>query len=449
MSRKNIALLAASHLLVVVAAVMLARTTSATSENARNADPSKKAVSPATSAGGENSKRTASPFRPATSWKGSEYAKAWKAVRTAKLSTKDRLKTQRELLAQWAKVDLTSAIEAALGEEWDGDNSSFFDPDGPFLDVFGDAFMENPEESWEIIRSKRFGVASGMLRRVWIENAGLQMPVLLAQRFGELSWRDRKQALESLGDGSWELNVKGNRAEIREQIWNALVRLPEDVVSDTELRSILGSELGAGKDIATLKSEMLGLLDANPRMARIMALALGSRLAWNDATDFSAQIQDLPHALRTSAAWSAFDNFESKLCLEAASVLLECEAWDRFESRQMVDRMRILSWNGQAEQVAEWATSMPVRKETTELFYRCVETYLKENMETSREWIAGIENPDWRDRAYAEYSQQALNSHGDPEASRWALNQIQNPTFKTTAEGWRADWERRNSQKSK
>ena len=442
MKPKRITLLAVSHLLVIVAAVLLARRSPSASESVVSSDVSHHRQETSGSLGSRN--RDAS-LRPAAQWRGSEFAKAWKAVRTAKLSTKERVKTQRELLAQWAKVDLTAAIEAALAEEWDGDASLFADADGPFLDVFGDAFVENPEESWEIIRSKRFGLATGMLRTVWIGSVGWKKPLALAERFKDLSWRDRQEAIAASSNGAWESGVT---AETRTRIFDALKQLPPDVIRDEDLIPFVPESTG-DSDIAALMAKVSGLAGEDPRMARVMALALGSRLAANGEGSIVAQLANLPQELKASAAWGAFDNPNNKQTLETASILVECEAWDRLEKRDAVFQMQRLCQDGKSEEVANWAAEMPFRKETTELFQRCVEAYLRDNMETSREWIAGIEDPDWRDRAYAEYSQQALNAKGDPEASRWALNQIRDPRFKSMAEGWRADWERRNLGKSK
>jgi hypothetical protein len=113
-----------------------------------------------------------------------------------------------------------------------------------------------------------------------------------------------------------------------------------------------------------------------------------------------------------------------------------------------VNRVQSIARNGGAKEVADWATELPVRKETTELFHRSVDHYLRDNMEAARDWLAAIPPGVWRDRAYAEYSQQALNAHNNPEASRWALDQIGDTTFKREAESWRSQWETRTGWKA-
>ena len=83
--------------------------------------------------------------------------------------------------------------------------------------------------------------------------------------------------------------------------------------------------------------------------------------------------------------------------------------------------------------------TLPVRQETTELFHRAVEIFLAGNLEAARDagWMS-LPDGVWRDRAYAEFSQAALNVHNNSRASRWALNRIGDKDFKSEAEDWRS-----------
>ncbi len=92
--------------------------------------------------------------------------------------------------------------------------------------------------------------------------------------------------------------------------------------------------------------------------------------------------------------------------------------------------------------MAEWAVNLPQRAETAEMFHRGVEPFIQQDRAGAWDWISQLETGIWRDRAYAEYSQQSLRRFNDPDQSRQALDQIEDPNFKQTAEKWRKDWER-------
>ena len=109
-------------------------------------------------------------------WRGSEYARAWKAVANGRHTVRERIRLQRDLLEKWAEVDLAAAIEAALSQEWDADGAGDFDAYGPLMDVFAPALARRPQEGWEMIRGRQFGVGTGILRRVWMEAVGRQDP---------------------------------------------------------------------------------------------------------------------------------------------------------------------------------------------------------------------------------------------------------------------------------
>lgn len=391
---------------------------------------------------GVDSGRPDKQARTIQTWRGSEYARAWKALRTAKLTTKERLATQRELLRAWSEVDLNSALEAALAEAWDSDGAGYYDLTGPLLDVFSAAFATHPEEGWDLITSRQYGLGTGMIRNVWIRAVGEKDPLFLASRLGQLSWRDRQRALDACQMGM--LRAGG---ETGAKMIELLAGLPDEVISARKVAEF--SEMaGVGTDPARLREEIASA--TTPRMAQIKAAMLGAALASGPVSEIEAGTRDLPEQAHAEAIWAALTNRMPKPGEATAllDLLVADQAWDKFENSTTVEILHsAIEGEGKAagESIAQWATTMPVRKETTELFHRSVETYLRDNMQESRAWIGTIEETAWRDRAYAEYSQQALNAHKDPEASRWALDRIQDQKFKAEAEGWRSRWEKRNA----
>lgn len=444
MSRRSVTLITASHLLVISAGVLLARqsgeskTKEATSDHPQSG-PAAAAVHDRNSTGPKSSNTSSK------KWRGGEFARAWKAMPYAKLSTSERVKAQRELLMRWAEQDLTSAIDAALGEAWDGDDQDFGGT-GPLLGCFTEAFAKNPEESWDLIKSKRFGIASGMLRQVWIQSAGEKDPLFLAAHIGELSWRDTQVALNAC-----QVDVEGSgKSGTRDAVFKILARLPEDVVSTEQLLTFATPPDGTVIDPAAMKDEILKLGSGDERLAKAKAMLLGLAISSKSSREIADEIQSMPKALGDEVLWAAFKGGNNpETTLGTMDLLIEDGAWSKVEQRDTVGQLQRIARNGGAEAVADWALTMPVRKETTELFHRSVEMYLRDNMDDARDWMTAIPPGIWRDRAFAEYSQQALNAHKDPAASRWALDQIADPAFKNEAASWRSQWEKRTGWKEK
>lgn len=444
MNRKS-ALLAATHAAAIVAGVMLARPAHqpASPTDARPVDEPAKATAIVQPADPSPSPRRSA--RAPSQWRGSEYARAWKALRSAKLSPKERLRLQQELLKEWADIDLVAAIESALEESWDRDGAGYYDPTGPLLGVLSKALAKDPAASWDMIRGRQFGVATGMVRHVWLEAVGRSNPLFLAERIGDLSWRDREKALAACRMGVGD----GTGPHSPHELFAVLSKLPAETISAQDLAGFADLH-GDMMDPDQMKAEVLRLAGADERMATVHAIALGRQLAGSEPEVVKRMLQDLPDAARKEALWTAFRNGSLTAAgLEFAGLLIEEEAWDKLEQRDTTVRLQMMARNGSAKEVAEWATELPVRKETTELFHRSVDTYLQANLESAREWLATIPPGEWRDRAYAEYSQQALWSHQNVEASRWALDQIASTSFKREAEGWRSQWEQRTGWKAK
>lgn len=440
MNRRSITLIAASHLVVILAGVLLARQAGDSRPQESVSSPDVRAASEKSGMSERDPQRRARAFHPSGDWHGSEYARAWKALPSAKLTTGERIKAQRDLLKRWAEVNLPAAIEAALGEAWDDDDSNDFGDTGPLVAVFSEAFAKNPQQAWDIIASKQFGVASGMLRNVWINAVGRKEPLFLAARIGDLSWRDRQNALNAC---QMAVDSPG-KAAVNETIFKILARLPDDVVTTEQLLSFASPTDGTKMDPAAMKEEILRLGSGDERLAKVKAMLFGAALSSKSPREIASEIQAMPKEIGQEVVWAAFQGQKTAVgVLGTMDLLIGQDAWAKVEQPETIYRLQTISRKGDAEAVADWAITMPVRKETTELFHRSVETYLRDNMDTARDWITAIPPGVWRDRAFAEYSQQALNGHNDPAASRWALGQIGDPEFRKTATGWRSSWEKR------
>ena len=436
MSRRTRAILVTSHLLLVLAGAALALQSGLRpgffQQESTATKLGKTSRAPGSDAHGK-------PFFPTRDWRGSEYARAWKAVANGKHTTRERIRLQRDLLEAWAEVDLAAAIEAALGEAWDRDGGGYYDPCGPLLDVFSEALAKNPQQGWDMIRGRQFGVGTGMLRRVWMEAVGAGDPLFLAGRLPELSWRDRELAVDICRRA-----VRGRADAVTQaELFKVLASFPPEMVDAEQLMDF--ASLPAGPvDLPALKEEIIRPGSGDDRMARVNAMLLGTQLALESADEVEAEVDGLPDGVREEVVWAAFRNSEKMENVPGlADLLVEEGAWARLRDPETVRQLQKAARSGGAAEVAGWATTLPVREETTELFDRCVEPYLAENLKTARDWLAEMPPGAWRDRACAEYSRLALTLHANTRASRWALNQITDADFKNEAEDLRSQWEKK------
>lgn len=435
MSRRSQAILVASHLLLVVAGGWLAWQSGVGFSRPQPSATKQAQTGQSPGRGGPGMA-----FFPTKEWHGSEYARAWKAVCNGKYTTRERVRLQRDLLQPWAEVDLAAAIEAALGEAWDHDGGSDFDPCGPLLDVFSEALANHPQDGWDMIRGRQFGVGTGMLRRVWMEAVGLKDPLFLAGRLGELSWRDREQAL-AICHTAIQNRSDGVTAD---DLFKVLAGFPEDWLNAEQLMEFVPAQDGPAEEVAELKQEIIRLANDDDRLATLKAMLLGRRLAGKTPAEIAGEIEAMPEVVRAEVAWAALKDTDNTEHIPGLVDLLIADgAWAKVEQRETVQQLQKYARGGGAKEVAEWATTLPVRTETIELFHRSVEPYFSENLENSRAWLVKIPRGVWRDRAFAEFSQVALNVHHNSRASRWALEQIDDDDFKQEAEGWRSQWEKR------
>lgn len=439
---------AASHIVVGFIGLLLATRGSVSAPEHPEVSSPRVTERPDRSRESGRSSNSSRPLRPLGDWRGSEYTKAWIAVRGAKLNTKDRIQIQRELLKGWAKVDLAAAMRAALEEAWDHDDTTNYRLDGPLIDAFSEAFGQNPTEAWDLICHGGFGIGSSLFRNVWIESVGRKNPLHLASTIKELSWRDREKAVAACFYGAHAAN---DGKKTLTKVFHQLAALPADIVSAEKLSDFLMAT-GKNLEVSALREELLRGVNPDDRLALAKAVVMGKLLVHASIEEVTSALADLPGGIKQEALWSALNSgFPSggDKITGLIDLLIAENAWEKLNDGEVGSILRKASQNGEARHVADWVTNLPYRKESTPVFHRGVETYIGQNMDTSKEWIASIPSPEWRDRAYAEYSQQALNAKKDPAASRWALDQIRDPGFQAEAERWRKDWEKRNTPQSK
>ena len=235
------------------------------------------------------------------------------------------------------------------------------------------------------------------------------------------------------------------------QVFEHLSSLPADIVSSKQLAGFL-TATRQNISISELRTELFNSENSDDRLAGAKAVILGIMLARTKSDEIARSIADLPGKHKQEILWSAITSGllqGGEKFTGVVDQLIAENAWDKLNQRELGPVLHMASMGCDAQHVANWATTLPYRQETTQMFHRGIENHIRYNMEASKEWIASIPTQEWRDRAYAEYSQQALDAKNDPTASRWALDQIQDSNFKAEAEGWRTTWEKENTPTNK
>lgn len=382
--------------------------------------------------------------RSVSEWRSGEFLIAWEAVRTAKLATTERVSVQRELLAKWARVDLQAAIHAALEESWKADGPWYgkvmvIEECGPVLDALGESLAENPDASWSMIRSGEFGSAAGMLRRLWMIEVSKKDALYLANRIGDFSWRDRERAIQACGVAI--MNPGGNLRNAK--FMEILLKLPPDQVSAEQLYQ-WGATRMIRKDEAPLRKAELRETDpGDTRMLRFRGMLLGRTLFAKSPEEIGVEIADVPAVARGDVLFTALkmSRPESGRLTGLVDLLVAAESWDKLAAPEVLGKLQQVTASVEIEAIARWATGLPPREETRQLFDGSVEAYLRVDPEAAADWIKAIPEGAWRDRACVRYSEIALHHHNTPESSEWALGMIGDPGLKREAEATRRQWE--------
>ncbi|MGJ8726715.1 MAG: hypothetical protein ACSHYB_19370 [Roseibacillus sp.] len=429
-----------THLLVGLLGLFLARTVALSSHGGSQSQGllghqnnlTSEAEAKATKS--QNTRRTSSAPR------SRDYLSAWQALPDQPLSVKDRLSTQKRLLREWAKVDLTAAIEAALTEAWDDDRDG--EEAGPLASIFREAFAQDPEGSWHLIQSGKFGVGAGLLRRAWYQTMVSQEPVLLSKMLSQVPFSDLDSTVALLASNAYHTR------KYHPEIAKALLALPEDLIDNSHIIRFLPP-----REASELSAALREMNNFDSREASLLLHQLAKEhqdYELSVVEEFSLlrqQLKEFPKEVQGQLLFNVLTNNDSrsywggrhagKGTLTLLNLMVEGEHWEELGTQQARDRLKYQTGELPDDEVAAWSVNLPEREELARLFVRGVIPYIMNNMEPSWDWIQEFPSGLWRDRALAEYSQQAWQNHDDYEASRRALDAIENPDFKAFAESWR------------
>lgn len=368
-----------------------------------------------------------------------DYRRAWAALASKEHTLLERRGLQIQLLERWAEVDLEGALQAAMAEAWDNDYNPGFSVLGtaghPLIGAFAKAFADRPLDAWELINSGKFGVGAHILREQWVTRVAAKDGVLLISMLAEVPPSMREFAINRA------VEEAKTRPEVLQAILAKLLALPPGDESEKWLK-LAAANLPDGGDPVALREQWLNSQGGSSRTLALMSWGASLRRA--DEATLLKEWENIPEDQRGEAAKAMLSpmDYESKALTTAIDLAMQAGEWD-YLAAKAPEQLRWHAHHADPVTLADWAMDLPERPETVELFHRAVDRYIGEDLPRAKGWLEEMEPGDWhRERGLAEYSQQALRRHQDPEASRWALDRITDPALKQAAEGWRQDWER-------
>lgn len=360
-----------------------------------------------------------------------EYAAAWESLASKRLSRTERQRLQVELLQAWAEVDLKGALTAALQEPWH-EISWRGNIEELLKKGFAEAFLDQSPAVWDLINNQDLGILeTALIRNTWIQIAIDKDPQLIVAKLPAFRGSALTRAVRTLAD-------RATSPAEAQKLWQVVANLDLDNTEQSLLLDV--GRITSGSHSITQLQELLS--SDNSSLQTIAATSLAIRMAGEDADKALASIPDVPEHLRKTYTFDLLNNANENhdVIAGALNQLIDDEHWDLIANPVTAQRVKLLAQAGDAAAMSDWAVQLPEKIEAKELIHRSVAVFAGKDPDAAWSWLADLPDGLWRDRAYAEFSQQALWSHKDPSRSREALNQISDPTFQKEAERWRNEW---------
>lgn len=229
-------------------------------------------------------------------------AAAWESLKDGRLTSGDRFRAQKAILAEWARHDLGSALVAVYADRPAfsqlGDPLGRFDRDS--------AMTANPEIVEELLKSGRLGLHTNEVRADWFRLLAEEDPVAVLGRIGELPG---KPAASVLGFTVGYLpSISQNRST-----WQAAMERISLIISGSNenngVAEVIAMRLGGDNSLQDLSAAYLA--DADPQMQELFVHAAYFASLPNDLhlgmLPMSEEVQSLPESFRSSVIgrWKA------------------------------------------------------------------------------------------------------------------------------------------------
>ena len=370
-------------------------------------------------------------------FRASEYRKAWDAIAEQSLPQQKRFFLQMELLRHWAEVDLEGALAAAFDTSWDGRNNGMGIE--TLLQAFDKEFARRPTESWDLITSGRFGLGATLAKGRWARSVVKENPMLVANSLRQIPYHTRRSIFPEVLAA-----IKEDPSKIG-SFYDKLAELPQDHLYLDMVRQSIEA-LGARGSLDEIRGKFMEATSDAQRT--ILIHELGKTLAGSSLDTITAELGKVPETDRGRILRSVTMHTETggEQTPQLIGMLLQSGEYKEVQQRAQEHIKAYASTPEKQATLAAWAVNLPRMPDAAAVIHRSVAGYVMNDPQGSRAWLESIPASSWgRNTALAEYSQQMLWKHNDPEASAWALSQIADPKLKETATGWRGAWERKNA----
>lgn len=366
-----------------------------------------------------------------------DFREAWDEVGKRSLTPYQRMRLQKELLKEWAMIDMEAAMMAALESNWDGGSR-----EGgitALVPAFREAFEKNPLEAWKIIQSGRLGMGASLFRWEWVSTVSKGNPMLVLSCFDDFSPGLKKSALGPL------LKEHGKNPEVSA----AILRLLGNMPVDDNAKSIAAEYFKLMPAAGTREELVAKVAAATTDFERMMAVqALTGLMRSADMATLRDSWSGLPGDVQSELLRALANSPQAKASpTEFLNLIIQAGDWQLFRDQRISGVEGLVAEYARRVDpisIAEWGLGLPERPETIDIYRRAITGYIDKNPVEAREWIMSIPEGDWRrERALLEYSQNSLWYKNNPDASTWAINQMKDPKVKGTALSWRTEWGQR------
>ena len=366
-----------------------------------------------------------------------EYATAWDRLWRDRQRNAESFAARLSLLAEWAELDPVAALAAAIAADGaPGVERDPFSPHETHFSAFQDFIKRRPMEFFELVKGERFGLATGLARRRWLQQVASQQPGLLPTVLNDLGTKDRITALD-LCFTSREFAKEQQAALVK-----ALATLPDDPRNRT-LWDAVGKRL-AGQPTADLLGQYAAAADPGSR--RIVGAALEQQvLVTKGGRDAIKQsLAGLPDDLRPQVMEHILANPRNNapamtLALDEA---VKSDDWATRQQASCIALHKVVASCTNAAEIAEWAGTLPEREDCEDLYRVGVRQFLAREPDRGWDWIGAMPFGWQRDNALTEFVNGSLHSRRDAAAAQRALDLIESDHFRTAAtqtlEKWQA-----------